>query len=118
MKNDAGFTLLEVMAAFVIAALATAVLYQAGLASVAQTLTAAHTQEAIMRAQSRLASIGTLTALRPVQTHGDDGGGFSWQLSIVPETSAAGLTLYDISLSEGYGAHRITLTTKRLGQTP
>lgn len=118
MRRDAGFTLLEVMAAFVIAALASLVLYQAGIGGVAQGLTAAHMQEAVVRAQSRLASVGTLTPLAPVQAGGDDGGGFSWQLNIVPGQAEGGLTLYDIRVTEHFGPRQVVLVTKRLGPSP
>ena len=36
----------------------------------------------MVRAQSRLASIGVLTPLQPEQLSGDDGGGFHWQVDI------------------------------------
>jgi len=113
---QAGFTLLEVMVAFVIAALASIILYQAGFGGAAQSTTAARYQEAVVRAQSRLASIGTLTALRPAQASGDDGGGFKWRLDIAAESSnGQGLTLYDVQVTEGFGNRSVTLATKRLG---
>jgi general secretion pathway protein I len=115
-QGEAGFTLLEVMAAFVIAALASLVLYQAGFTGAAQATAAARYQEAVVRAQSRLASIGTLTALQPERLSGDDGGGFNWQLSITPEQSnGAGLTLYSVRVTESFGNRQVTLATKRLG---
>lgn len=113
---QAGFTLLEVMAAFVIAALACIVLYQAGFSGAADSATAARYQEAVIRAQSRLATIGTLTALHPMQQSGDDGGGFKWRLHISAETSSGqGLTLYDVQVTESFGTRTVTLATKRLG---
>lgn len=104
------------MAAFVIAAFASIVLYEAGFGGAAQSTTAARYQEAIVRAQSRLASIGTLTALRPAQASGDDGGGFKWRLNISTEASnGQGLTLYDVQVTERFGNRDVTLATKRLG---
>lgn len=114
-RPDAGFTLLEVMAAFVIASLATLVLYQAGFNGAAQTATAARYQEAVVRAQSRLASIGVLTALQPESLSGDDGGGFHWQLTIAAESSNGPLTLYAVSVTESFGTRAVTLNTERLG---
>jgi general secretion pathway protein I len=114
-RPDAGFTLLEVMAAFVIAALATLVLYQAGFDGAAQTAAAARYQEAIVRAQSRLASIGVLTPLQPESLSGDDGGGFHWRLTIAAESSTGPLTLYAVSVTESFGARAVTLNTERLG---
>lgn len=110
--------MLEVMAAFVIASLASIVLYQAGFNGASETLTAARTQEAVVRAQSRLASIGTLTPLQPMQQSGDDGGGFRWRLVIAPEQSSGMLTLYDVRVTESFGARQVVLATKRLGPSP
>jgi general secretion pathway protein I len=113
--RESGFTLLEVMAAFVIAALASLVLYQAGFNGAAATATAARYQEAMVRGESRLATIGVLTALQPEQLSGDDGGGFHWQLSIAPEKSNGALTLYAVRVTERFGDRQVTLTTQRLG---
>lgn len=115
MRTDAGFTLLEVMAAFVIAAFASLILYQAGFNGAAAAATAARYQEAVVRAQSRLASIGVLTALQPEQLSGDDGGGFRWRLSIAAEQSNGPLTLYDVQVTESFGNRQVALVTKRLG---
>ncbi len=116
--DESGFTLLEVMAAFVIASLATLVLYQAGFSAAAAAATAARTQEAVVRAQSRLASIGTLTRMQPEQLAGDDGGGFRWRLNIAANQAAGNLTLYDAQVTEIFGNRHVTLTTQRLGPTP
>ncbi len=113
--RDAGFTLLEVMAAFVIASLASIVLYQAGFNGATETATAARYQEAVVRAQSRLASIGALTALHPAQLSGDDGGGFHWRLSIAPEQSNGTLKLYSVLVTESFGNRQVTLAAERLG---
>lgn len=112
---DEGFTLLEVIVAFIIASLASVLLYQAGFNGAAETVTAARYQEAVVRAQSRLASVGVLTALQPEQLRGDDGGGFRWQLTIAPEKSVDALTLYAVRITESFGNHQVTLTTERLG---
>ncbi len=117
MHNDNGFTLLEVMAAFVIAALATIILYKAGFDGAAETATAARYQQAVVRAQSRLASIGALTPLHAMRAHGDDGGGFSWQINIVPGQSVGPLTLYAVQVTESFGNRHVTLSTQRLGPT-
>jgi general secretion pathway protein I len=115
-KSDAGFTLLEVMAAFIIASLASIVLYQAGFNGAAETATAARYQEAIVRAQSRLTSVGVLTSLQAEQLSGDDGGGFHWQLIIAPEQAEGRVTLYLVQVTESFGNRHVTLTTERLGQ--
>lgn len=113
-RGEAGFTLLEVMAAFVIAALASIVLYQSAFNGAAESAVAARYQEAMSRAQSRLASVGVLTALQPGQWRGDDGGGFSWELDISPKASSGGLTLYAVQVTDRFGNRAVTLSTQRL----
>jgi general secretion pathway protein I len=112
-----GFTLLEVMAAFVIAALATVVFLQAGFAGAAQNRVAGTYQEATARAQSRLASFGVLTQLQAENLAGDDGGGYSWRVAVTPLRNLASLTLYQITLTEIYGKRSVTLITDRLATT-
>jgi general secretion pathway protein I len=119
MRNDAstesGFTLLEVMVAFIIAAMACIVLYKAGFSGVAEEVSAARYQEAVVRAQSHLAALGPLTKLQSEQLSGDDGGGFHWQVRIAAGPSTGTLTLYDVQVTERFGTRAVTLTTKRLG---
>jgi general secretion pathway protein I len=112
-EREAGFTLLEVMVAFTIAALATLVLYRAAFNGAAERVSAMQYQQALLRAQSRLASIGTLTKLQPLQAEGDDGGGFSWQLRIAPVETDGQVTLYAIKVSENFGARSLSLSTLR-----
>jgi general secretion pathway protein I len=114
-RGAAGFTLLEVLVAFVIAALASILVYRAGVSGAAETAMAARYQEAIVRAQSRLASLGTLTALQPMQLSGDDGGGYHWQVIIAPLQSAPDLGLYAIRVTESFGNRHVALLTERLG---
>ncbi len=116
-RSEAGFTLIEVMAAFVIAALATIVVLRAGIDGVAQNAVAARYQQAIVRAQSRLASLGTLTALQPETLSGADGSGFFWRLRIARLQSSGPITLYAIDLTESFGRREVTLTTERVAPT-
>jgi len=112
-----GFTLLEVMAALVIAALATIVLLQAGFTGAAENRAAADYGDALSRAQSRLASFGPLTPIQPEQLAGDDGGGFSWSVDITKLQTAGALSLYGIALTESFGGRHVTLETSRLAPT-
>jgi general secretion pathway protein I len=116
--GEQGFTLLEVLAAFIIAAAAIAVLLQAGFTAAAENRAAAVTQQLLARAQSRLASVGTLTALAPMNVSGDDGGGYRFALTIAQVGAGGALTLYDVSLTESFGPRRLTLATSRLGPSP
>ncbi|MGI4950559.1 MAG: prepilin-type N-terminal cleavage/methylation domain-containing protein [Janthinobacterium lividum] len=90
--RQAGFTLVEVLVAFVIAAFAVAALVQGGATGLQSTRVAAHSQEAVSRAQSRLASLSA--ALQPGEQSGDDGGGYLWRTRVqagasVPAPQAA-----------------------------
>src|SRR5579875_2870248 len=107
----AGFTLLEVMVAFLIAALAAVVLYRSGFSGAAETAAGALYEEATLRAQSRLASIGTLTALQPEHLSGADGGGFRWEVVITERGRAPRLGLYAVRVTERFGRRSVSLVT-------
>ncbi len=80
--RDAGFTLLEVMIAFVIAALAIGALFGGAVAGLDATSVAARYDEAVSLARSHLAAIGHGDAIAPQETRGADGEGFTWHLTI------------------------------------
>jgi general secretion pathway protein I len=79
---DRGFTLLEVLVAFVIAALALGVLYRGALDGLLATRVSGRVEEAAARAQSHLAAIGHGSAIVPQDAQGDDGGGYRWRMRI------------------------------------
>jgi len=128
---DAGFTLLEVLVALVIAVPALALLYRQGVVSMIVTQTAAAYQESISRAQSHLDALDD-DSLVPGERDGDDGGGFSWRTRIAPIAATApphpapraspyarGTSLFsvviEISWSGTNGPRTMTLDTRRLG---
>lgn len=78
---DAGFTLLEVLVGFAIAAPVLAMLYGQGVLALSAGRTTASYQEAIARAQSHL-DMMTGDALAAGELSGDDGGGFRWRTSV------------------------------------
>ncbi len=80
--DDRGFTLLEVLIAFVIAALAMGALFGGTVAGLDATSVAAKYDEAVSLARSHLAAVGHGSAIAPQQTSGADGEGFTWHLSI------------------------------------
>jgi general secretion pathway protein I len=88
---EAGFTLLEVVVALVIASLALVALFQAGSGGLFAVDTAARAEEALQRAQSHLAAVGRNAALVQGESSGDDGGGYRWQLRIEPVMQRQGL---------------------------
>ncbi len=131
--DDAGFTLLEVLVAFVIAALALGVLFEGAVEGLRSTRVSDRTEEALTRARSHLATVGHGVALRPTTQEGEDGTSFHWSLRIVPEQSAAGsggpqaprLVLYAVQVTEawpdagsGDGTRAVVLRTERLGTQP
>ncbi len=82
-RSQAGFTLFEVLVAFVIVALALGVMFDGVLGGMRAAAVASHTEEALAIARSRLA--GTAATIRggaapAPQTTGDDGHGFHWSV--------------------------------------
>jgi prepilin-type N-terminal cleavage/methylation domain-containing protein len=137
-SRTTGFTLLEVIIALAIAALALVGLFRAGSDGVFATDTAAQAQEAIQRAQSHLAAFGRVGAVAPGELGGDDGGGYHWRLRATPiavwpaaqPTGSVGarqpigepLALYDIEVTISWRGRRrsqsMTLDTRRVGAAP
>src|SRR5438309_8766157 len=89
LRNAGGFTLLEVLIAFIIASLALAVLAQSGVSSLRSIQNAARYEEALARARSRLALALHGAPLVPGDHQGDDGGGYRWRVRIAPISSTA-----------------------------
>ncbi|HXA22985.1 MAG TPA: prepilin-type N-terminal cleavage/methylation domain-containing protein [Acetobacteraceae bacterium] len=84
MRAERGFTLLEVLIANVIAALALGALYQTAVSGVRSMRTAARYNDALSRARSHLDMAVHGGTLAPSDSQGDDGGGFHWRLHIEP----------------------------------
>jgi general secretion pathway protein I len=88
--RERGFTLLEVLVAFSIAAVALAVMFSAVLGGMRAQRVAAHLEQATTLAQSRLAAATAALDARVVtggDQEGDDGGGFHWLVRIAPQAS-------------------------------
>jgi general secretion pathway protein I len=118
MKSESGFTLIEVMAALVIASLAIVVLLQAGFTGAAENQAAARYQQALSRAQSRLASFGPLTPVAVGTLSGDDGGGYHWRVDITQLQAAKPLGLYALTITEAFGDRQVVLRTERVAAAP
>jgi general secretion pathway protein I len=88
-RRARGFTLLEVMIAFLISGLALGVLFQSGLSSLQSIQTAARYEEALARARSRLATAVHGAPMAPGELEGDDGDGYHWRVRIAQESSTA-----------------------------
>lgn len=135
-RSERGFTLLEVLVAFVIAALALGVMFDAVLGGLRATQTASHYQEALSLARSHIASVAP-SDLAGRESQGDDGRGFHWKMRIAPAgtvTLARGVgddpaeaptqqaTLYAISVTVSWkgdtGERQVKLDTARIGSGP
>ena len=126
---EAGFTLLEVLVAFIIAALALGVLFQGGIGGLTTANAAARYDEALSRAQSHLALAGVGPDFQAQDRQGDEGGGYHWHLRIqlLAQAAAADPTkpvpaLYGITVAmawpDGQHARSLTLQTERVGTAP
>lgn len=126
-RPEGGFLLLEVLVAFVIAALALAVLFRGAVAGLRATDIAGRYEQAVARARSHLAALGGRAShFVPGVATGDDGSGFRWETHTTPVGSLtiAGppperILLYRVSVTEswsaGHGTRReVQLTTARL----
>lgn len=122
-RGDAGFTLLEVIVAAAIAALALVALFQTSSTGLLTAGEATRVAEAVDRAQSHLAAIGAAGALPPEETEADDGGGYRWRLTarpVAPPQPGPGgaATLYDIRVTVSWGSRRharsVELETRRI----
>ncbi len=127
--RQGGFTLLEVLIAFLIASLALGAMIGAANSALQATRTATRYQEATIRAQSKLDEAVNGGALTPGAWDGDDGGGYHWRVQVAPATtaisqssgsSAAALTLYAVAVwitwQDGTRTREIRLDTEHIGQ--
>ena len=127
-RRDAGFTLLEVVVATAIAALALVALFQSGSAGLLSVGEASRVETAVDRAQSHLAEFADAGAIAPGEREGNDGDGYRWRISArpiglqpaaAPDRAGIPPSLYDIAvtISWGTGRHQrsVVLETERIG---
>lgn len=134
-RQAGGFTLLEVLVAFVIAALALAVLYSGGIEGLVATRTATRRDEAVARATARLEAMCHGARLTPGLQSGDDGSGYSWRTQVQVADSALlarggaddshpklRLTLFSVGVMiawpGGLRPHAVSLATRCLAAVP
>lgn len=82
--RSGGFTLLEVLLAFVVFALSFATVLEIVAGSMRATMRARSYSEAALLAQSLMDMVGTDIPLAEGSVAGDAPGGYAWQLSISP----------------------------------
>lgn len=126
---DGGFTLIEVLIAFVIAAMAVVALAHGTTGAVTSSRVAGRYDEAVARAKSHLAALSA-SPLIDSDRQGDEQGGYHWHARVAPAgTVHAGsqfkavqgkaITLYritvTISWTEGGRTRAIRLDSARLG---
>jgi general secretion pathway protein I len=133
-RND-GFTLLEVLVAFVVAALALGVLFDASLSGLRLATSTERHGQAIARARSHLAMAVHADPLEPGDWRGDDGGGFAWHLHVAPVATTmmrpvaalarhgsgdVALTLFSVAVwiewRDVNGRRQVRLATEQIGQ--
>jgi general secretion pathway protein I len=122
--GEAGFTVVEVVVALTILALALGVLLNVMSNSIRQTSRAETVAEAGSLAQSLLAKIGTELPLRDGQITGQSDRGFRWRVQIDAYGDgtdrrewpvAAHQILAEVLWSDGLQERSLVLTTLRLG---
>lgn len=122
-----GFSLLEVLVAFAILALAVATILSLFASGLRNTAVAADYARALTLAESQLAILQGSEAVRLVSGDSEgSAGGFNWHSRISSYEEAGSDTyrtrLYriDVSVNWGEGAHQrsVQLSTLRIGQAP
>jgi general secretion pathway protein I len=122
--DEAGFTVVEVVAALTILAITLSVLLNVMSNSVRQTSRAETAAEAGALAQSLLAKLGKELPLRDGQIRGQADHGFRWQVHIEPYGDgtdrreglvAAHQVLAEVLWRDGLEERSLALTTLRLG---
>jgi general secretion pathway protein I len=133
MRRDSGFTLLEVLIAFILAALAIGVLYGGTVTGLDATAVSAKYDEAVSLARSHLDTIGHGAAIALQEVSGADGDGFTWHLRIrragsrtlslsdqdrANDIKPASAILFDVIVTESWkvgGQERhVTLASRRI----
>ncbi len=135
MARGRGFTLLEVLVAFVIAALALSALSEGAIGGLHAARVSGRYEEAVSRARSHLAAIGHGMPLAAGEQAGDDGGGFRWRTRIGMVASApiarggaavveggSRAVLYGVTVviawNDNGTERQVRLETRRVGSAP
>jgi prepilin-type N-terminal cleavage/methylation domain-containing protein len=112
-----GFTLLEVLVALAIMALAMAALADGAATGLGGSHGAGKTLEALSHARSHLAALEA-GGLVPGTTEAGDGGGFHTSVQVVPVMPGLDDVLVTVSWSDGGVRRSVTLATRRAAGAP
>lgn len=120
-----GFTLLEILVALIVFALAFGVLAQIVQTGFRQSASAEATTDATLLARSLLERVGSDVAVAPARYRGETGAGLRWRTDIAPaelELEDQGVAAYVVRVTVAWGppesARSVDLTTLRLGDLP
>jgi general secretion pathway protein I len=119
--SHGGFTLLEILVALVIFALAFGVLAQIMQTGLQQSAGAQSRAGATLLARSELARVGVEVPLQVGRAEGETGDGMRWQteIEVVEEPDEnQSLALYQVQVTVAWGAspaEQLSLTTLRTG---
>lgn len=129
VKHQSGFTILEVLVAFLVAALLLSMILSGFSTGMSQLLRADRISQAAIVAQSRLAEVGVVVPLQEAHYEGQDQQfpDYRWQVNVVPFTwelsgllAEQGSTLYRVDIEvtwpAGRGEHNFVLSSLRLGR--
>jgi len=105
-KRSRGYTLVEVLVAFMIMALALTVLLRIFSNGVRSVAVSSDYAQAVLIGESRLATAGVDDMLAPGETSGVDGKEFSWTRRVVEYQPAADYSTY----VKGTRAYYVTVT--------
>ena len=120
-RSNNGFTLLEVLVALVIFALAFGVLAQIMQAGLRQSAVARSLAAATLLARSELARVGVEMPLQVGRADGETEDGMGWHTDIAlveGPSDHQSLATYEVQVTVAWGpspAEQLTLTTLRVG---
>ena len=106
--RQSGYTLIEVLVAFVILALALTVLLRIFSGGLRNVSVSSDYATATLIAESRLAATGIDVPLRPGETSGTEGERFEWTVSVQDYEPWPGYR----SAAKGVDAYRVTVTVE------
>jgi len=132
MKHDSrGFSLLEVLVAFVILSLVLGVLMRIFSGALGNIGAAEQYSRAVAIAESKLAAVGVEAPVEEVESAGDAGGGYAWQATVQRfdagispvDNTVQGVGLYRVEVVVNWGddattPRRLRLVTLRTAATP